>query len=290
MHPETIQLRQMLQSIYDRHTGYVGFIDESYRASRINEFPFYTVTATVIHVEDLDEYRSDYCHLVGDGRWHTTEANKNGQQSKIREFINLIADHKSELVVSVQVEILEGDLEHARRECLIQTVSRLTAMKCDLIVYERREDRRTRNADEALFARAKRDGFIPRNTKVFAGSPSAENLLWGPDLAGWAMRRYVALNETEWVAPILDCYEVIDASPGMTLKEKGPKPAAAMGPGPESSVGPEGEGRIRSSSKSMTRIGGAEKTIFEIFSNVTQPIHDPAGLSDWLHTQFQDRE
>lgn len=290
MHPETLRLREMVRGLYARHHGFVGFIDESYRASTVEEFPFYTVTATVIHVDDLGDFRRDYLNVVGGYWWHTTDVNKNGEHERIKEFIAVLAEHKSQIVVSVQVEILDDDLEHARRECLIQAVTKLATMDCNLIVYERREDKRTRNADEALFSRAKRDGFIPRNIRVFAGSPSSENLLWGPDLAGWAMRRFVAMNEVAWVEPLLQNFEVIDASPAMHLKKKGPKPAAAMGSDPDSSVGPVGEGKNRSSYKSMARFDGAEKTIFESFPNLSKPGHDPELLGKWLKEQFSSRQ
>ncbi|WP_138315005.1 hypothetical protein [Rhodoluna limnophila] len=290
MHPEARRLQEMLQSLYARHRGLVGFIDESYRSNRDEEFPFYTVTATILDVEDLIDFRDDYFSIVGGHRWHTTEMYKNGETEKIKDFIAVLANHESELVVSVQVEIEDDDLEHARRECLVQIVSRLSSMGCNLVVYERREDNKTRNADAALFSRASRDGLIPRNLRVFPGSPSAEKLLWGPDLAGWAMRRYVAMDEIDWVRPFINNCEVIDASLGMKLKKKGPQPAAAMGSGPDSSVGLKGEGKNRSSSKSIARFGAAEKTIFEIFPKISDPAHDPGLLGDWLLREFPRRK
>ncbi|MSZ39944.1 MAG: hypothetical protein F2599_02265, partial [Actinobacteria bacterium] len=168
MNPEARHLQEMLQNLYVRHRGLVGFIDESYRSNRDEEFPFYTVTATILDAEDLSEFRNDYFSIVGGHWWHTTEMYKNGETEKIKDFIRVLANHESELVVSVQVEIEDGDLEHARRECLVQIVSNLSSMGCNLVVYERRKDNKTRNSDAALFSKASRDGFIPRNIRMFA--------------------------------------------------------------------------------------------------------------------------
>jgi len=94
------------------------------------------------------------------------------------------------------------------------------------------------------------------------------------------------MNEIKWVTPLINSCLVIDASPGMSLKKKGPQPAAAMGSGPDSSVGPTGEGKNRSSAKSIARIGAAEQTIFEVFPKVADPPHNPGLLSKWLRAQF----
>ena len=285
MHSESRFLRDTLRNLYARESGFVGFIDESYRFHREDEFPFYTVTALVMHVRDLDNYRAGYVDVAQGKRWHTTEMNKVGKQHQIKKFIAVVAQQNQQLVISIQLDIRDDDIEHARRECLVQAVSRLTQLGCNLVVYERREDNKKRNADIALFTRAKRDGFIPRNIKVFACGPSSENLLWGPDLVGWALRRYLATNESEWLEPLITMCEVIDASQE-GLMTKGPRPAAAMGPGPESSVDPEGEGKRRSSHSSMSQTADGEKPIFSIFSHIMPPTHNPTVLAAWLREQF----
>lgn len=286
MHPDAQRLQEMLQGLYSRHTGLVGFLDESYRSGRDREFPFYTVTATVLDIEDLNEFRDDYLRTVGGHRWHTTERYSRGEKEKIREFIALLDHHKSELVVSVQVDIDNDDVEHARRECLVQLVSRLSTMGCTMVVYERRGDNKVRNADSALFSKAARDGFVPRNIRIFAGSPSAEELLWGPDLAGWALRRYVAINDAAWILPLIGACEVIDVSLGMALTKKRPEPAAAMDSGPGPSVGLKDEGKERSSGDIIARNGSKEKALFEIFPKISDPVHDPSSLKTWLLREF----
>lgn len=286
MRPQDQQLQYLLQNLYSRHRGTVAFIDESYRVGSQYEFPFYTVTSTILNVANLSEIRDQYFRTVGSHHWHTTDRFRNGEKEKIREFISLLSYHNSGLIVSIQVEIENGDLEHARRECLIQIVSRLSHRGCGLVVYERREDSKARNADASLFSKAIRNGFLPRNIRVFASSPSSEKLLWGPDLAGWAIRRYVAMNEIEWVLPFLESCEVIDASLGMTLKKKEPKPAAAKGFGPDSSVGQKGEEKNRSSLKSIAQFAGTEKGIFDIFPKLSNPLHEPALLRSWLLKEF----
>jgi len=290
MHPDAQRLQEMLQALYSRHRGLVGFLDESYRSGRDNEFPFYTVTATVLDIEDLNPVRNDYLRTVGGHRWHTTEMYSRGEKEKIREFIALLAHHESKLVFSVQVEIDDDDVEHARRECLVQLVSLLSTMGCALVVYERRESNKVRNADSSLFSKAARNGFVARNIRIFAGSPSAEALLWGPDLAGWAMRRYVAINDAAWVLPLIGACEVIDASLGMSLTKKRPEPAAAMGSGPDPSVGLQDEGKERSSGLIMARNGNLEKRHFEIFPKISDPVHDPGLLKAWLLKEFPRRK
>ena len=60
MHPEIRQNQLLLSQLYERNRACVGFIDESYRESFTHdEFPFYTVTATVIAAEKLIELRAD---------------------------------------------------------------------------------------------------------------------------------------------------------------------------------------------------------------------------------------
>lgn len=286
MHPENQQIHGMLNALYARTRGFVGFVDESYRESGRDGFAFYTVTATVLSASDLQRRRDQYFAVVGGNRWHTTEMNQRGMDSKILEFLTVLATHDVTTMVTVQVGMRPGTLEHARRECLIQMVSRLASAGCDLVVYERREDRKARNADEALLSRAKNDRLIPRTIRVFPGSPGAENLLWGPDLAGWAFRRLLAVGERNWVWPLHKNLEIIDVSASGALKRKGPQPAAAMGSGPDSSVGPEDEVKNRSSSSSMAHHAELMQRILTIVPAVTSPLHEPPVLSDWLHGQF----
>lgn len=289
MHPEIKHLQSSLSNLYERNRSPVGFIDESYREdSWTDEYPFYTVTATVVAADDIEYFRQDYVDAVGDW-WHTTKMFEQKKHDDINDFISLVSEHKTEILVSVQVEIEENDIEHARRECLVQVAARLYDLGCNLIVYERREDNPSRNADSSLFDRARSAGFLPRNLRLFAGHPRAEHLLWGPDLTGWALRRHLALGDSKWIQPLLGQFEMIDASTGKALKTKGPQPAAAKGSGPDSFVGPMGEGKNRSSENSMARFGGIEKGLFQIFPNVRNPKHDPEALSLWLREQFPNR-
>jgi hypothetical protein len=254
MHPELVQLEALLGELYGRHNGQVAFVDESYReGGRAGEFPFYTVTATLIPIENLKRLRLDFIRIAGGSWWHTTDAYQRGDLESMFEFLELIVSRDLRSITSVQVNVRENDLELARRVCLIQTAVQLEDFDCRLIVMERREDRSSRNADSSLFSKAKASGLTPRNLITFAAHPAAEHLLWAPDLVGWAIRRHLAADDSVWARIVANQIEVIDVSGFWGLNAKGPKPAAAKGSGPGYSVDPRGEGKSRSSSLSIAR-------------------------------------
>lgn len=97
------------------------------------------------------------------------------------------------------------------------------------------------------------------------------------------------MYEIEWVLPLIDNCEVVDVSPGKLLSEKGPQPAAAKGYGPDSSVDLKGEGKNRSSDKSITRFGEAEAKIFTVFPKISNPVHEPSLLCAWLVNEFPNK-
>ena len=290
MHPENQRIHVMLQALYDRSRGSIGFVDESYREMGRDGPAFYTVTATVLSAEVLKSKREDYAAVVGASRWHTTDAYQSGLSDTIMAFLGVLETHDFPIMAAVQVDILPGEVEHARRECLIQAVSATVATGCDVVVYERREDRKARNADESLFSRAKRDGLLDRSLRVFPGSPGAENLLWGPDLAGWALRRLLTTGERKWIGPLRNLLEIVDASGSRALTRKRPQPAAAMGSGPDSPVGPSDEVRNRSSTPSIAHAADIRRRISTMVATVATPVHDPANVSQWLHEQFPRRQ
>ncbi|MCF8549734.1 MAG: hypothetical protein K9G09_02395 [Pontimonas sp.] len=286
MHPENQHIHGMLQALYGRSRGSIGFVDESYREVGSDGPAFYTVTATVLSAEVIKSKRDDYAAVVGASRWHTTDAYQSGLRETIMEFLGVLETHDFPILTAMQVEILPGEMEHARRECLIQAVSATVDAGCDVVVYERREDRKARNGDESLFSKAKRDGLLDRSLRVFPGSPGAENLLWGPDLAGWALRRLVTTGDRKWIGPLRNILEIVDASGSGALTRKRPQPAAAMGSGPDSSVGPWGEVKSRSSLESIAHAADMRRKISTMFATVATPVHDPRDLSQWLHEQF----
>jgi hypothetical protein len=287
MHPELVKLEALLGQLYGRHNGQVAFVDESYReGGRAGEFPFYTVTATLIPIENLKRLRLDFIRVVGGSWWHTTDVYQRGGLDSIFEFLELIVAKGLRTLTSVQVNVRESDLELARRECLIQTAVQLVDFDCRLIVMERREDRSSRNADASLFAKAKASGLIPRNLITFAAHPAAEHLLWAPDLVGWAVRRHLAANDSVWASIVSNQVEIIDVSGILALNAKGPEPAAAKGSGPGYSVDPKGEGKSRSSSTSITRTHDFMQKRFQGFSKIRNPLVPPEVLSTWAIEAF----
>jgi hypothetical protein len=288
MHPELEQLRVLLEARYERHIGTVAFVDESYRErSEMGKPPFYTVTATVIHSDDLDSFREDYIRVARGNWWHTTDIFNKGDEDSIFAFIRQILTHETTSLIAVQTQVVNNDIELARRECLIQLCSTLWSINCKLAVYERREDTKSRNADVSLFSQAMSSGYLSRNLKTFAGHPRVEPLLWGPDLVGWALRRHLAIGDDRWIKPLLGNVELYNASQfSDRLKEKKPKPAAAMGFGSGFSVDHEGEERNRSSQQSMASIAHFNQDIPAIFPRISPVLHDPEKLREWLKLVF----
>jgi hypothetical protein len=153
-------------------------------------------------------------------------------------------------------------------------------------VIEQREDRKSRNADDALIQKAKAAGLLGRHVKVMQSQPSVEPLLWGPDLIGWAMRRMLALGDEQWISPLLRQLTIIDASATQRLNAKGPQPAAAMGSGPESSVEAKPQVMIRSSGESIAYAGDKTQESGLGAYRFFQPVHSPTMLSQWLVSEF----
>jgi hypothetical protein len=287
MHPELVQLEALLSDLYRRHNGQVAFVDESYReAGRFGEFPFYTVTATLIPIENLKKLRLEFISIAGGSWWHTTDVYQRGDLDSMVEFLELIVSKDLRSLTSVQVSVRENDLELARRQCLIQTAVQLENFDCRLLVMERREDRSSRNADASLFTKAKASGLTPRNLITFAAHPAVEHLLWAPDLVGWAVRRHLAANDSAWARIVANQVEIIDVSGFWSLNAKGPEPAAAKGSGPGFSVDPKGEGRNRSSASSITRTQDFMQKNFQGFSKIRTPLLPPEVLSAWAIEAF----
>ena len=277
----------MLEGHYARYGGLVAFLDESYRADpRDGEFPFYTVSATLVHSDALEETRRAYLDLGIGGWWHTAELYERGERWRIRDFIGLVAKQKTPILVAAQLHMLNNAPEQARRECLLQLCAHLADRDCRLVVYERRHAINERNSDASLFQKAKAFGLLPRTVNTFSGHPGAENLLWGPDLAGWAMRRHLALADSVWVKPLAPHVEVIDVSEASWVKKKKPESAAANDSGSESSAGLKDEGRYRSPGPSIAHHGRSEQAIFTSFHVTSKPLHDPVDLSLWLSVSF----
>jgi hypothetical protein len=143
------------------------------------------------------------------------------------------------------------------------------------------------NSDVALVQKARAPGLLPRTINTFSEHPGPKNLLWGPDLAGWAMWRHLALSDSVWVKPLAPHVEVINVSDGGSVKKKKPESAVANDSGYESSnssnsskssVGLQDEGRCRSSSSSVAKVGGCEKNVFPVFDLTTRLLRNAADL------------
>lgn len=100
MHPEIVQLRAILQRLYVRHRGEVAFIDESYRdGATQGEFPFYTLTAVLISIEDLEQLRASHAKAAGGSWWHTTEMFQNREFRAIRSFLETLVQQDTRALI-----------------------------------------------------------------------------------------------------------------------------------------------------------------------------------------------
>ena len=101
MHPEIKHLQSSLSNLYERNRSPVGFIDESYREdSWTDEYPFYTVTATVVAADDIEYFRQDYVDAVGDW-WHTTKMFEQKKHDDINDFIILVSSRRSTVTLAI---------------------------------------------------------------------------------------------------------------------------------------------------------------------------------------------
>lgn len=199
----------------------VAFLDESYR--EINEHegesPFYLFTAVVVVPSDMAAMRKELQVIAGGGYWHTTEAlQKEGGREKALQMLGYLAEGSDPCVVAKHVSIdpIDVTLEDARAACLKALAIALTSEdnawgeQSNLLVLERRKNSTDRNRDEKTFKDAKTAGLLPRNATMFQASPSFEKLLWLADVVSSAVRRDLALGESEFYDRIKDQVHFLD--------------------------------------------------------------------------------
>lgn len=188
--------------------------------------------------------------IVGGHYWHTTESYNAGDTARIRALLEYIAASECVSLVAVQTDVINGDLEHARRECLAGLLAALSQAGVRLVVLERRRTQAERNADSALIRRlvvSQRAGRV----EAVQATPSAEELLWAPDVVGWAMRRDLATGDPVWFDTVESCVQVVHACDGFRLNAKRPDHAAAVDSGPDESTVLADRGKRRSSRSSV---------------------------------------
>ena len=261
MHSEIVSLKEHLENAYVRNKKPVAFIDESYQSEREGH-PFYVISATVFTADQLDEYRQICIDIANGLWWHTTTAFQNRQNLDIQNFIRLLTSSEIANVGSIQFEILNNDLEHARRQCLIQISRYLEVSGCGLIVIERRQNQSARRSDTSLFSAAAGQAFISKHLRLIQSTPSAEQLLWLPDILSWSLRRHFAVNDSTWISLLAGELSLMDVSNepiihsetdfgSFSAKKKRSQLAVAKSCDPEKPIDSLNEGVSRSSASIM---------------------------------------
>ncbi|MEO0025029.1 MAG: hypothetical protein RL196_1470 [Actinomycetota bacterium] len=287
MRAELENIKAILANRYARTRSSIAFIDESYSDTQLQKHSqFYVLAAVVVPVLALDLTRQKFTEVADGHYWNTTEEFRDGKTKQIETLLKLISDCDLSVVAAIQTEIFNGDLEQARRTCLLQLLAYLCTTEVKLVVLERRENARARNADNAVIDRAKRFGFLPKSIQFIQGHPGAEHLLWGPDAVAWAYRRKFVPGESRWVRIIREKAVVIDVSPGGQLKKKWPEPAKHFSSDPDSDMGSMSAVQNRSSNEIIAQDRDSVKLVMHKHSGFADPSLDPVELKDWVVREF----
>lgn len=280
-------IERALRNRYSRTSGYVAFIDETYRVNNFeDEENFYLVAGILVHKDLLAERRQAFLRVTHSDYWHTTEAFAGQNQTTIRDFLRLLASTEDLQVFAFTVSVSEKQIENARRICLTQLLKVLEAYEVRTAVIERRKLLSDRRSDEALFKKAIASGLVGRKLEIMQGHPAAECLLWGADLICWALRRYLALNETEWIKIIRESVFLVETDLEPPVKKKKPEPAAAKGSGHESSAVPKDTGHNRSSEKILSPKTDIRQRASIFFKQSLGEVIPSEVLGAWLQEVF----
>ena len=199
-----------LANFYQRTSGHIAFIDESYRSPNqdlgVGNNTYYLLTAVVIRRTKVATVRARLLEIAGARKWHTTkEAQTAAGREKVLEMCRYLAQHSMSIVaVETKIETRDRDAEQARAACmetLFQFLCANILPDDGLVVYERRQAPQ-QPADRATVHRLRSRELIHPNLIVHPGSPATEALLWAPDIVAWATRRVFAEGRTEYVEPL----------------------------------------------------------------------------------------
>jgi len=287
MNPEIEVITRQLEAIYARARGRVAFIDESYKQFSDNQSEsFYLVSAVLHKAENLARDRDAFIRAAHGKWWHTTEAFRLGMDDQIRSMVSESGTSSEYQYLSVQEPIPQGDMEFARRKCLLRVLASLGIQESTVAVIERRKRMSERSADASLIKMAAAEGLISRNLVTFQSTPEAEPLLWGPDVFCWIIRRALAVSDFRWVELFEGNAAALTNARFKELKTKGPQRSAESGCGPGDPVVPVGEGESRSSYLSMPFSARVNQVLHSAdIRAIGSPIDDVL-LTSWLAANF----
>jgi hypothetical protein len=220
-----------LDALYSRTPGPVVFVDESYRLQTCaGELPFYLMAAASVDRGELGTVREALADIAGSLRWHTTDAFREGRAWEIETMGGYLAGHLDSGVFAVEVSFSQSiggapkaALRDARRMCLQALARHATSgagpSASRLLVADHSTDPDVERDDMDLMADLRSRGLVPRETVFVHGHPGDEPLLWAPDLAAWALRRSLALNDSRWIGALGGTMPVVDARSGLIVPE-----------------------------------------------------------------------
>ncbi|WP_134146926.1 hypothetical protein [Mycobacteroides salmoniphilum] len=194
---------EMLARAYLRAPGgYVAFLDETFQLddSSPDRAEFYMLSAVVVHCDDLGGLRSGLRKVVGGSFWHTSEELKTPEgRARAREVAEFLGDPEGNEVgiVAIKTPVAEGAGDAARAACFQQVGKALctgggllAGSGVHLMVLEQRRMQRNRSYDTSIVKDLRKGGVLCRRCHMIQVSPSAEHLLWLPDLVSSAVRRH----------------------------------------------------------------------------------------------------
>lgn len=199
----------------------VGFVDESMRLNPHLGVPFYTMTGVLIEHDNLQDVRRAVLatgRSTGGKAWHTTDAYEQGRHEQIERMVALVAERSEWSIVTVDAPIQTpggaGEIQ-ARAACLRALVPELTrgTRGARTLILDHRTEAGDKD-DLRIAAELRGSGIIGRDVLVRHSSDDLEPLLCTPDVAGWAARRLLTVDETRWIEPARDAVTIIHAGTG----------------------------------------------------------------------------
>lgn len=196
----------------------VAFIDETSRSKgeHPGEKQFYVMSGVVVHPKDFTVLREDLGEIAQSNYWHTTDnlSTATGRE-KVLEMLKYLAQGDEISIISHLGDsgFADAHIESARERTLTKLSQYLfSELDLKLAVLERRSPNALVVRDERTFTIAKRDGVVPRNSRMIQVSPSTERLLWLPDLVASAFRQFLAREVNTYLDIIKDKVVYLDAN------------------------------------------------------------------------------